>query len=162
MTGRDQLDPFGDDRRSAWAWVELSNLMRLDAAIRLWIDQIKDLRSGGEISRSPKTVRASLPAQRDATMDRDALLSAIRQRNRERLPRLIDIERRAREGYALSRNDREDIIEGMECASSSLALIDPDRQELILARRILLLCDSIRSLILMNDQRRYCARFRSE
>ncbi|MBK5962774.1 hypothetical protein CCR95_01325 [Thiocystis minor] len=77
-------------------------------------------------------------------MDSDVLLSEIRHHNRERLPRLIDIERRTREGYALSRNDREDMIEGMECASSSLALIDPDRQELILARRILLLCDAIR------------------
>ena len=60
MTGRDQLDPFGDDRRSAWAWVELSNLMRLDAAIRLWIDQIKDLRSGGDGSRAPEAVHAAL------------------------------------------------------------------------------------------------------
>ncbi len=95
-------------------------------------------------------------------MDHDALLSELRHRNHERLPRLIDIERRASEGYALSRNDREDLIDGMESASSSLSLADPDQHEIVLARRILLLCDSIRSLILINDQRRYHDRFRSE
>ena len=60
MTGRNQQDLFGDDRRSAWAWVELSNVMRMYAAIRLWIDQIKDLRSGGDGSRSPEAVHAAL------------------------------------------------------------------------------------------------------
>ena len=62
MTGQKQPDLFGDDLRSAWAWawVELSNLMRMDAAIRLWMNQIKDLRSGGDGSRSPEAVHAAL------------------------------------------------------------------------------------------------------
>ena len=92
-------------------------------------------------------------------MNHDAILTEIRQRSRERLPRLLDIEHRAREGYALSCNDRDDIIDGMECASSSLALADPDQREIDLARRILLLCESIRMLVLINDQRRHSARF---
>ena len=88
-------------------------------------------------------------------MERDALLSEIRQRNRERLPRLIDIERQAREGFALSHNDRQDIIDGMECASSSLALSEPNQHEIILARRILVICESIRLYAQINEQDRY-------
>ena len=94
-------------------------------------------------------------------MERDALLSEIRQRNRERLPRLIDIERRASEGDAISRQDREDMLDGMESASSSLALADPDPCEIVLARRILLLCESIRLFAVANDQRRHKARFQT-
>lgn len=64
MTSQKPPDLFGDDLRSAWAWawawVELSNLMRMDAAIRLWMNQIKDLRSGGDGSRSPEAVHAAL------------------------------------------------------------------------------------------------------
>ncbi|MBK5966782.1 hypothetical protein CCR95_22570 [Thiocystis minor] len=96
-------------------------------------------------------------------MERDALLSEIRQRNRERLPRLIDIdiERRASEGYALSRNACDDMLDGMESASSSLALADPDPCEIVLARRILLWCESIRLFAVANDQRRHKARFQT-
>jgi hypothetical protein len=87
-------------------------------------------------------------------MDRAALLSEIRQRNHDRLPRLIDIERRVSEGFALSRNDLHDLIDGRESATSSLALADPDQCERFVARRILLLCESTRLFALMNDQRR--------
>ncbi len=94
-------------------------------------------------------------------MDREALLSELRQRNRERLPRLIDIERRAREGYAISRQDREDRLDGMESASSSLARADSDPCEIVIARRIRLLCESIGLLTVANHQRRHKARFQT-
>ena len=94
-------------------------------------------------------------------MERDALLSEIRQRNRERLPRLIDIERRASDGYALSRNACDDMLDGMKSASSSLALADPDQHEVVLARRILVLCESIRLYAQINEQERYSARQRA-
>lgn len=94
-------------------------------------------------------------------MERDALLSEIRQRNRERLPRLIDIERRASEGYALFRNARDDLIDEIECASSSLALGEPDQHEVALARRILVICESIRLYAQINEQERYSARQRA-
>ncbi|MBK1718849.1 hypothetical protein [Thiocystis violacea] len=72
----------------------------------------------------------------------------------DRAPRAA-LERRTLDGEAATPDERRLILDAMDSATNSLALGESNREEILIARRIPLVRESIRMFALMNDQRRY-------
>lgn len=89
----------------------------------------------------------------------DWLGDELRECNRRYLAGLLELERRTLEGRQPSAEDRRLILDAMDSATNTLALGEPEREEILIARRILLACESIRIHALLNDQRDFCTAF---
>jgi len=86
-------------------------------------------------------------------MELDGLRTELHRRNQAHLPRFLAIEARMNAGETLLYQDCRQINAAIECASATLALGDSDRSVIILARRILLLCDALTILDTANRRR---------
>ncbi|MBK1723848.1 hypothetical protein [Thiocystis violacea] len=83
----------------------------------------------------------------------DLLKDELDARNRESLTRVHAIERRVLDGELLTGADLQTINDAIESATSTLAVGEFDRAEVILARRILVSCTAIRTHSIINDHR---------
>ena len=79
--------------------------------------------------------------------DPDAIRQALRERNRANLECVQELEQRMRERGRLTRDEGITLIDALEAANATFAYEEPDQAERVLARKILLVGESIRRVM---------------